>query len=95
MINAGVALRLPAVFNEWFSSYTFTLRSGNRSVTLLNGDAAYINLSADESTDIQFELTAVNTDGESFTQSGSFSGLQPGKLYEVTYAVETRSLIVR
>ena len=96
MTNVGVHLTLPDGFNQWLKSYSLVATIGDRSVTLQDGETAYYPLP--DSTDpieLTYTLSATNTDDESMTQSGSYSGVTAGTVYEITYSLASRSLVLR
>ena len=96
MVNFAVKLSMPAS-QDWISDYTFTVVSGERKVTLLDGETAYFSYA--EGGSFSYELQLTNTDGEVFTLPGKY-GLEEGKLlksntcYVVTYQMATQSLSV-
>lgn len=96
MVNFAVKLSMPESQN-WISGYTFTVTSGEREVTLLNGETAYFSYA--EGGSFSYELQLTNTDGEVFTLPGEY-GLEEDKLlmsntcYVVTYQMATQSLSV-
>lgn len=96
MVNFAVKLSMPESQN-WISDYTFTVTSGERKVTLQNGETAYFSYA--EGGSFSYELQLTNTDGEVFTLPGEY-GLEGDKLlksntcYVVTYQMATQSLSV-
>lgn len=96
MINLGIKLILPDNFGELFTSCSFTAQLGDRSVMLQEGETAYFNLPAPTNASLQYTLSATNSDGESQEQTHDFEGeLAPGTIYEITYSLATRSLLLR
>lgn len=95
MITFAVCLNLTAVTGDWLQGYTFTVTSGNRSVTLQNGETAYFPYSDS----FNYQLSITNSDGEVKEQSGSW-GTEDGEtvaqntVYTVTYNWATQSLAV-
>lgn len=94
MVNIGVKFLLPEGFNNWFTSYAFSAQIGNRKVTLQEGETAYLDLPGDSNTQLQYSLSATNSDNELMQQDSNFEGtLTPGTVYEVTYSIATQSLL--
>lgn len=95
MVNFAVKLSMPE--QNWIRDYTFTVKSGEREVALLNGETAYFSYA--EGGSFSYELQLTNTDGEVFTLPGKY-GLEEDKLlksntcYVVTYQMATQSLSV-
>ena len=95
MVNFAVKLSMPA--QDWISGYTFTVASGERKVTLLDGETAYFPYS--ESASFNYTLQLTNTDNEEFTLSGEYGADENKSLafntcYVVTYQMATQSLSV-
>ena len=91
MINFGVKLVLPEGFEKLFPAYTFTVTSGEREVTLKNGETAYFP--SDNTTVFSYVLEATNVDDEEQTAEGSYDEeIVSGTIYTVAYALETQSL---
>lgn len=97
MIDFAVCLDLSNVTGEWLSEYNFTVTSGERSVSLKDGETAYFPYA--EGVFFTYQLDVTNTDSESNTQSGSW-GNKDGQtvnintLYTISYNWSTRSLVV-
>lgn len=96
MVNFAVKLSMPASL-DWISDYTFTVASGERKVTLLDGETAYFPYS--ESASFNYKLQLTNTDNEEFTLSGEYGADENKSLafntcYVVTYQMATQSLSV-
>lgn len=95
MVNFAVKLSMSE--QNWIRDYTFTVKSGEREVALLNGETAYFSYA--EGGSFSYELQLTNTDGEVFTLPGKY-GLEEDKLlksntcYVVTYQMATQSLSV-
>lgn len=95
MVNFAVKLSMSE--QNWIRDYTFTVKSGEREVALLNGETAYFSYA--EGGSFSYELQLTNTDGEVFTLPGEY-GLEGDKLlksntcYVVTYQMATQSLSV-
>lgn len=80
--NYAVSLTMPDFFSSLFSSYTFTVTSGSRTVELNEGEKAYF--SPDASFTYTFEAT--NTDGETHSLNGAGpSSVEKGKVYNVSF----------
>lgn len=93
MINIGVQLLLPEGFNNWFIGYAFSAQIGNRKVTLQEGETAYFDLPENSDTQLQYSLSATNSDNEFMQQDNTFEEtLIPGTVYGVTYSMATQSL---
>ncbi len=103
MINFGVTFDLPDL-SEWFQSYSFTVSYNGRTCKLTNiGDIAYFDLTDDDEAELYVIFSAVNNDGEqseeydhfvtSTHEDGEIS-LEAGKIYQVEYAIATKSLLV-
>lgn len=95
MSNYAVQLSLPEL--TWVSSYTFTVTSGTRMVSLQNGEKAYFPYV--EGSAFTYQLTLINTDAEEFTLSGTWGNGETESLtfntcYVVTYQVGTGVLAV-
>ena len=96
MVNFAVKLSMPESQN-WISDYTFTVTSGERKVTLQNGETAYFPYR--ESSSFNYTLQLTNTDNEKFTLSGGYGvdenePLAFNTCYVVTYLMSTRSLVI-
>ena len=96
MVNFAVKLSMPESQN-WISDYTFTVISGERKVTLQNGETAYFPYR--ESSSFNYTLQLTNTDNEKFTLSGEYGvdenePLAFNTCYVVTYLMSTRSLVI-
>lgn len=83
MINYAVEVDLPELFENLFSSYQFILKSGEREVSIHEGEKAYLDLSDGGFT---YKLSATNTDGVSHAHSPIwFFDVQGGKHYLLRY----------
>lgn len=96
MVNFAVKLSMPASL-DWIKSYTFTVTSGEREVTLQNGEIAYFPYS--ESSSFNYTLQIKNADDETFALSGEYGideneSLVFNTCYVVTYQMATQSLSV-
>lgn len=96
MVNFAVKLSMPESQN-WISDYTFTVTSGEREVTLQNGETAYFPYR--ESSSFKYTLQLTNTDNEKFPLSGEYGvdenePLAFNTCYVVTYLMSTRSLVI-
>ena len=89
MTNYAVSLKLPELFYEpdsarLFKSYTFTLKSGSRTVTIKEGEKAYFDVNHG----FTYALKATNIDGKASQHSAieyPYS-VEAGKLYTVRYS---------
>lgn len=96
MITFAVCLNLTDVMGDWLKNYTFSVTSGNRTVTLQGGETAYFPYS--EGASFSYQLSVTNWDDETNERSGSW-GIDKGKvemntLYTVTYNWATQALVV-
>lgn len=96
MVNFAVKLSMPESQN-WISGYTFTVTSGERKVTLQNGETAYFPYG--ENLSFNYSLQLMNIDNEEFTLSGEYGvdenePLAFNTCYVVTYQMATQSLII-
>ena len=83
MKNYAVTLALPDYFTDLFSSYTFMLSDGQRTVSVAEGEKAYFDV-ADGG--FSYALTATNIDGRTSRHSAiRYSEVEIGKLYTVHY----------
>lgn len=93
MTNFAIGVEFPELFDDLFSSYQFNLKSGNREVTIQEGENAYFSVS-DEG--VSYALSATNIDGVTHTQSAKqISNVESGKCYllQYQYSTETASYI--
>ena len=82
MTNYAVTLTLPDLFNTLFKSYTFSLSSGNRNVSIQEGEKAYFAV-PDAFT---YKLTATNNDDKTNSHSTiEYPDVEAGKLYNIKY----------
>lgn len=82
MVNYAVTLTLPALFGDLFKSYTFAVSSGERAVTLQEGEKAYFALPEGFS----YQLSATNTDDVTNSHSvNHYSDVEAGNRYNVRY----------
>lgn len=87
MTNYAATLRLPEAFSTLFSSYTFTLASGGRQVSVAEGEKAYFDVADGGFT---YSLRATNTDGNTHAHSAIlFPEVERGKLFTVHYDYAT------
>lgn len=96
MITFAVCLNLTDVMGDWLKNYTFSVTSGNRTVTLQGEETAYFPYS--EGASFRYQLSVTNWDDETNEQSGSW-GIDNGEvemntLYTVTYNWATQALVV-
>ena len=95
MITFAVCLNLTDVMGDWLKNYTFSVTSGNRTVTLQGGETAYFPYSEGASFSYRFSVT--NWDDETNNvQSGSrgIGKVEMNTLYTVTYNWATQALVV-
>ena len=85
--NYAVGLQLPERFNDLFPSYTFTLKSGSRSVNIQEGERAYF---ATADGGFSYALRATNTDGKTNAHSAiEFTEVEAGKLFTLHYSYDS------
>lgn len=83
MSNTAISLKLPEGFNEWFHSYSFSLTQGERTVSLLDGETAYISSGAK----VSYTLSATNADEEAQESSNFIESPEANKQYEISYSL--------
>ncbi len=90
MTNYAVTFTLPELFDNIFSSKTFTVKCGSRTVELTQGgEKAYF--SVDEG-GFSYQLQATNTDGKTSSHSAiDYPNVEAGKQYNVTYSYSASS----
>jgi len=97
MTNYAVGLELPELFDVLFNpdstpfpnSYTFTLKSGDRTVTIKEGEKAYFDV-ADGG--FSYALKATNNDDKTSQHSAiEYTDIAAGKLFTVKYNYSTDS----
>ena len=97
MCNYAVSLVLPEGVEKW-RTYTFEVTSGDRTVTLQDGDTVYFPVSALVSP-FSYKLTLTNTDSESFDLTGTWGDtegetVEMNTVYVITYSMEYNALKV-
>lgn len=89
MTNYAVTLTLPELFHDLFSSYDFTVKSGNRSISLREGQKAYFS---PNDAGFTYQLSATNIDGDKHSASAIlYTNVQKGKLYNLRYQYSNSS----
>ena len=95
LTNYAVGLQLPDMFDILFNpdsnpfpaSYTFTLQSGGRTVTIKEGERAYFDV-ADGG--FSYALQATNNDNKTSQHSAiNYTDVSAGKLFTVKYNYST------
>ncbi len=88
MTNYAVTFSLPELFNQLFTSKTFSLESGGRTVALdEEGSKAYFSVDAEG---FKYQLQATNTDGKTSRHSFvEYPDVEVGKLYNIKYIYST------
>lgn len=87
MTNYAVGLQLPDLWDTLFRSYTFTLKSGTRTTTILAGERAYFAV-ADGG--FSYRLAATNTDNRtSYHSAIDYKDVSAGKLYTLRYSYDS------
>ena len=83
MTTYAVTLALPEYFHDFFPSYTFSLKSGERQTSIKEGEKAYFDAKEGGFT---YQLTATNTDQITHhTTPITYKKVESGKLYQMTY----------
>ena len=86
MTNYAVTLTLPELFNDLFKSYTFSLSSGGRNVSVREGEKAYFAVPEA----FCYKLTATNNDDKTSSHSPiEYPDVEAGKLYNIKYVYGT------
>jgi hypothetical protein len=89
MINYAVTLTLPELFHDLFTAYTFTVTSGNRTVSLREGEKAFFSPG---DAGFTYRFSATNIDGDQHSASAIlFTDVQRGKLYNLRYSFASGS----
>lgn len=89
MTNYAVGVELPDLFDVLFGNYRFALKSGNREVTVREGEKAYFDLSDGG---FFYALSVINTDGVSHAHSPIwFFDVQGGKHYLLRYHYDSNA----
>lgn len=84
MTNYAVTLTLPELFHDLFSAYTFTVTSGNRTVSLREGEKAFFS---PYDAGFTYRFSATNIDGDEHRASAIlYTDVQRGKLYNLRYS---------
>jgi hypothetical protein len=87
MTNYAVGLELPEHFTELFRAYTFTLKSGSRTTSIVAGERAYFSV-ADGG--FSYALRATNIDGITHSHSAiEYKDVSVGKLYTLRYSYDS------
>lgn len=88
MSNTAISLKLPEGFHEWFTSYSFSITQGDRTVSLLDGETAYVN----SGTGVSYALSTTNADDENHNYSNTIETPKANMHYEIVYSLATASL---
>ena len=87
MTNYAVTLSLPELFDVLFLSYTYSLKSGSREITIKEGEKAYFS---PEDGGFTYQLSATNTDNTTHhTSPLTYKKVEAGNLYNMTYYYDT------
>ena len=90
MTNYAVEVDFPEFFENLFSSYRFTLKSGEREVVIQEGEKAYLDLAHGG---FFYALSVTNTDGVSHAHSPVwFFDVQNGKHYLLRYHYNSEAM---
>ena len=85
--NYAVSLALPDHFNDLFKAYTFTLKSGQRTFAITEGQKAYFSPAEGG---FSYALSATNIDGNTHSHSAiDFTDIEAGKCFTVKYSYAT------
>lgn len=93
MVNFAVSFVLPEGFDTLFGNVSFTVQSSStasEAVTLAEDSVVYFDYTEDVS--ISYTLKATNADDEEVTDEGTYSSIEAGKQYVVTYALPEAAL---
>lgn len=98
MITFAVCLDLSKIVGGWLTGYSFTVTSGERTVSLSDKEIAYFPYS--EGAVISYQLKITNLDSEEKEQSGVWGAndgevLDMNTLYTISYDWKTQSLAIR
>ena len=86
MSNYAVTMTLPEMFSDLFKSYTFSLSSSDRNVTLREGEKTYFAV-PDAFT---YQLSATNLDNKYSSHTAiEYPEVKAGKLYNIKYVYGT------
>lgn len=86
MSNYAVTMTLPEMFSDLFKSYTFSLSSSDRNVTLREGEKTYFAV-PDAFT---YQLSATNLDNKYSSHTAiEYPEVEAGKLYNIKYVYGT------
>lgn len=90
MVNYAVEVGLPEFFDNLFSAYRFSLKSGEREVVIQEGEKAYLDPARGG---FYYSLSATNTDGVSHAHSPVwFFDVQSGKHYLLRYHYDSEAM---
>lgn len=95
MITFAVSLDLSKVIGGWLQDYSFTVTSGERVVSLTDGETAYFPYS--EGVSFDYELSVTNSDSEVNVLKGEWGveaeePVNINTVYTVVYNWDTQSL---
>lgn len=95
MITFAVSLDLSEVLGDWLQDYSFTVTSGERSISLQNGETAYFPHS--EGISFSYQLSMTNSDSEVNVLNGEWGKMDDetvniNTMYTVVYNWSTQSL---
>lgn len=83
MTNYAVGVEFPDLFDELFTSYQLTLKSGSREVIIRDGENAYFSVADGGFT---YALSVTNADGSSYEHSPTqVTDVENGKCYLLKY----------
>lgn len=97
-ITFAVSLDLSKVIGGWLQDYSFTVTSGERVVSLTDGETAYFPYS--EGVSFGYQLTLTNSDSETNTLNGDWGKdegevINTNTIYTVVYNWDTHSLSLK
>lgn len=95
MITFAVSLDLSEVLGDWLQEYSFAVTSGERSISLQNGETAYFPHS--EGISFSYQLSMTNSDSEVNVLNGEWGKMDDetvniNTMYTVVYNWSTQSL---
>lgn len=83
MTNYAVGVEFPDLFDDLFTSYQLTIKSGSREVIIRNGEKAYFSVADGGFT---YTLSVTNIDGSSYERPPTqVTNVENGKCYLLKY----------
>lgn len=92
MTNYAVTFTLPELFDQLFTSYSLTIHTQNRDVTLHQADIeAYFPV---DNQGFTYRLQATNTDGMTYSSTpATYTDIQNGRIYQLCYGYDYSTII--